>query len=294
MSDWHSNRDEQLFDRVLQSIRDEAIPVFPDTLPHVPEVDPSNTRTRRWKMLSRLSIPVAAAVMIVMVAACWLLTGGSSQQALADMKDALNDIKSLQYEMTGFRDDEIQKVHVTLLGKHLMRAELSTGEISVTNLEQGISMQLKPKEKHAIHIKGLDRDPGRPNLFEYLSAPTAKATEKLPGRVINGVETIGFRVDIKPKVGFDVYVDPKTKLPLRVEIEAQKGKPPVVFSKFVFNPRVDESAFSTTPPDGYTVEVKDMAEQRKALIRSKHKEEIMALEKVRKATQNRAESDRKD
>ncbi len=245
-------------------------------------------------MLSKLSIPAAAAVMIVMVAACWLLSGGSSQQALADMKDALNDIKSIQYEMTGLRDDEIQKIHVTLLGKDLMRAELSTGEIAVTNLEQGISLHLQPQEKHAILLKGLDRYPGRPNLFEYLSVPTAKATKELPGRVINGVETIGFRVDIEPKVGFDVYVDPKTKLPLRVEIEAQKGKRPVVFSKFVFNPRVDESAFKTTPPDGYTVEIKDLVEQRKALIRSKHKEAVMALEKVRKLKQNGAESDRKD
>jgi len=249
-------------------------------------------------MLSRLSIPAAAAVMIVMVLACWLLTGGTSQQAFADMKEALDEIKSLAYEMTGLRDGKVQTIQVRLLGKDLMRAEHSTGETIVVNLEQGLMLELKPRKKHAIITNNLASYPRQINLFEYLADPAAKATKELPGRVINGVETIGFRVDVKPIGAFDVYVDPKTKLPMRVEIEAQKGKRPVVFNKFVFNPRVDESAFNTTPPDDYTIEHKDLGEQRKALIKKakaealrKHKEALRSLQKARKQERDRANTD---
>ncbi len=97
------------------------------------------------------------------------------------------------------------------------------------------------------------------------NVPFEKA-EKLGERTLDGKKAAGFRV-VEKTGGEDgtadtwtrtYWVDPKTKLPIRIEISFQATTPGIgssdfVLSDFIFDAPMDPSLFSTDPPEGYSV-----------------------------------------
>jgi outer membrane lipoprotein-sorting protein len=94
--------------------------------------------------------------------------------------------------------------------------------------------------------------------------PTESA-EELPAREIEGTKVLGFRTVEKherPR-GVDTWtrtywVDAETKLPLQIETTVEStdprhGQSRWIQSDIVFDEPLDESLFSTDPPEGYTV-----------------------------------------
>lgn len=60
----------------------------------------------------------------------------------------------------------------------------------------------------------------------------------------------------------DLWGDPKTRLPIRVEMTVPTPaapSPKVTMTDFVFNGEIGESLFSLEPPAGYTAVRKDEA-----------------------------------
>jgi hypothetical protein len=88
-------------------------------------------------------------------------------------------------------------------------------------------------------------------FFRNLAAQNG---EPIEDRQINGVTAKGFRTK---SFGFpaSLWVDPATKMPLRVEIEFTMGKQKMnaVMSDFVFDAPLDDRLFSLDPPQGYTL-----------------------------------------
>jgi len=85
---------------------------------------------------------------------------------------------------------------------------------------------------------------------------------RLPDEVLDGRKANVFRVEWNEHVSKEargpcepmkVWVDPQTRLPIRMEPIEQDKKAPVVMSDFVFDQPLDPSLFSLDPPEGYAI-----------------------------------------
>ncbi len=186
---------------------------------------------------------------------------------------------------------------VMILGRYLRRAEtrvvyagdkLEKGmwsrgpdhSISIYNAETGKLVSLLPEKKLFFVAKSVNSyspDDLRPQTSEIKPHPEADfygqirrvpadKAEKLPERTVDGKKAIGFRVVEKTerKRGTDTntstyWVDPQTKLPVRIEHSFSSTDPlmassdKTVMSDFTFDAPLDKSLFSTDLPKGYSV-----------------------------------------
>jgi len=149
--------------------------------------------------------------------------------------------------------------------------------ISITNAKTGERVSLLPEERlfsvtkriawitpddGKIHTGEIEPQPEADFYSEIRRVPAEKA-EKLRERAIDGNRAVGFRVvdKTKRKQGTDTFtttywVDPKTKLPMRIEssfrsTDPTMGQSEALRNEFVFDAPLDKTLFSTEPPKGY-------------------------------------------
>ena len=104
------------------------------------------------------------------------------------------------------------------------------------------------------------------DFYSQFQEIPADATDDLGEKMIDGRRAIGFGVKKKQRLqerSEEYWVDAETKLPLRIVIALTEAQHPAgftlsaqkwVMSDFEFDCQLDESLFSTEPPDGYSVE----------------------------------------
>ena len=153
--------------------------------------------------------------------------------------------------------------------------------ISIFDAKAGKNLVLLPETKQfsrtqgtasispddgSIEIEKMTPLPGA-DFYEQFRRLRGDKAEKLAERVIDGKRTLGFRFVEKTerKRGTDTFtrdfwVDPTTKLPLRLEVSFRSTIPKMgrsnwILSDFIWDSRLDQSLFSTDPPEGY-VEMK--------------------------------------
>ena len=174
---------------------------------------------------------------------------------------------------------------IKVLGRHLQRVETLNAwgvvdSIQISDLKTGKYVTLSPKEKKFVDLDTgvtLELDSGKKSeekvkaapdadLFARISELPAEATTRLPARTIGGKQVIGFYYEqTTPTKGGTVtwertyWIDPATKLPVRVEIsfhstDKRIGRSDWVQSNFVFDEALAADQFSTEPPEGYTRE----------------------------------------
>jgi hypothetical protein len=117
------------------------------------------------------------------------------------------------------------------------------------------------KTKTAMILHG--RPPfGPANLYDFFRYMHKDSAKRLPDREIDGKIAIGFAAAVRitpfPPVEVNVWVDPDTDLPVRME-SSEKGEngavtTQVVMHDFRFDEEVDPELFSFEPPVGYTVQ----------------------------------------
>jgi outer membrane lipoprotein-sorting protein len=151
--------------------------------------------------------------------------------------------------------------------------------VFISDLEHGKVVSLDPKQKIFTEAKSffsISPDDGKISETKTAPAPevdfygrikefSAEKAERLPGREIAGRTVVGFRiVDVtKRQGGADTWtrtcwVDAETNLPVQIEVTAEStvpmhGQSLWILSDIVFDEPLDESLFSTNPPEGYTV-----------------------------------------
>ena len=121
------------------------------------------------------------------------------------------------------------------------------------NTEEAKRQETKPKLKVTFHNSFYA------GMREY---PAERAT-KVPNRILGGKEAAGFqfvekieRPEWTATTTKTYWVDPRTKLPVRIETQFRPTNPMVVDtdwveSDFVFDAPLDVALFSTDPPAGY-------------------------------------------
>lgn len=217
-----------------------------------------------WRNIvkNRITQFTAAAVIIIVVLIGIHYLGGSidgTNVVWADVEEQISTFR--QYTCTY----TVQVEGFPPQTKHLMRYNLtkrreirSDGTILVFDLSVPKCLTLIPDKKHAVeHI--YDMEPRTdPDLLRLVKSMESMASgegrvqeigvKKIESHVVKGFHSSGKFNDIT------VWADVKTKLPVRTEVIHVGQGTKIIMSEFTFDVDLDEALFSTTAPEGYTVE----------------------------------------
>jgi hypothetical protein len=140
---------------------------------------------------------------------------------------------------------------VLVLAPSLVRSE-SDGGYAVTDFKSRRSLIVRVAEKRAMVLEGVAlQAPERFNFYATTRDLARNPTKTLPPREIDGKPAIGFGVTLNGHSG-TVWVDQRTKLPVRFELGNDDGKE--VWTDIVFDAPLAASLFDLTPPAGYKVD----------------------------------------
>ena len=134
------------------------------------------------------------------------------------------------------------------------------GSILVVDLSQepAKALELYPEEKRAVETTVLGKVPANdPDILRRASDAQNRFGEDLGEQEIDGRMARGFRVP-EPHNDWTFWIDPETELPIRIELVQTQAGRKLIWSEFEFDVDFDESLFSTTAPEGYTVQKKEI------------------------------------
>jgi len=216
-------------------------------------------RTAMFRMIrtvgGKLSL-AAASVAIAVGVACYLM--GSRSIAFADVLEKVNSVHTVRFTQSipDWKSLPAQDGQWIQRDDGKTRCTFPGGVILIFDLSQGKALALDTLKKTAVFYTqaGWEKPSVPKNFLEQMKNLRDSSHEDLGKKEIDGKSTKGFRARTQ---GSDwriwtIWVDEKTELPVRVEVETVRGQL-IVLSNFVFNELVDESLFSMTPPTGYKV-----------------------------------------
>ena len=161
-----------------------------------------------------------------------------------------------------------------ILGPSVVRFEQADGSYAITDFARHKSLLVDPAKKSARVFEGLNAPGGAmvQSFYDLFRSIAAKPVKTLPSRLIGGKMAVGFVVrnpmegapglPKSPEAEITVWVDPETKLPLRIDtVTREDGVTSTqIMSGIVFDRPLDPALFVLTPPEGYKVETFGVAE----------------------------------
>ena len=268
-----SSADEQVFEDMVQAQHgaDENPKRVPDG----------------WRRTMRnpiTKIAIAAGIVIACTVGLFLWTGTGSGVALADVLTRIQQVSAYMYQMSGTASGQAttgtamdQNVHATILlsqecGMKMTMEMTDPNGTTVTYHEQYILPQKKsvitimPKAKKYMQIE-LD-DTQLENIQKQNNDPGTMVKqilecerESLGKSTLDGIAVEGFRTtdpaylgSMAGEVDARIWVDVKTQLPVRTEIDMQMGEMHMhaVAHDFEWNVSVDADEFEPVIPEDYT------------------------------------------
>ena len=226
------------------------------------QMSKQQVRTKKiWRMIMKspiTKIATAAAIIIAVSIGIHFLGDGSSV-AWSQVVEQISSHTKYKCRQRVVREQgpQIPTMQVYHLNLQQRRQEVENGDIHIIDMrgEDAITVELKPNEKKAIVTTLIGTGPREdPHIIEMVKRYERESTEKLGTKKVNGKILHGFRHRPNEHNEFTVWVDPKTKLPVEVEIKHLNRGQTIFMDEFEFDFELDESAFSTDVPEGYEVE----------------------------------------
>ncbi len=246
--------------------------------------------TWRWIMRSPVSRVAASVIFLLAIGGVTLwFHGGGASPTFANFLQPFLDAKTVTYTMTiemASLPGGVMKAIPAEMQKDFMNSTTKVMELDASRSRQesewpgqsetvriwdgtqGKSLHLEPAEKRATvyHYANLPKDETpadgpvgfvavfRSALLDARDIPDFKR-KSLGEKKIDGRQVVGFRINL-PAAVYDLWGDPKTGLPVRIEAtQALMPDTKVTMSDFEFNVDLDESLFRVEPPAGYEVTV---------------------------------------
>jgi outer membrane lipoprotein-sorting protein len=234
--------------RLLAALPTAAAPAGPEPAP------------RAVRRIVRAATAAVAAAVLLYAAGWWV---SQPAVAVADVARKLRVAHTLAYRMTVSHPRLKEPVTTRLLFKEpgLMRSEGPEGQASVTDLGTAKTLLLQPKTKTALLVVGQKRGvPGEPlgdsaaQVLERLRRLAGKDGRPLGTKRIGPAQALGFQVEEQGQE-YTVWADPKTKLPLLIEMAVRVGDQDarVALSDFELDPELDDTLFSLEPQADYAL-----------------------------------------
>jgi outer membrane lipoprotein-sorting protein len=279
---------EDLLKRAVEAVRRDPIP---DDLPpeQIAKLKaavqraaerpyPSSIIERIQHMKPRTKLAVAATVLAAVFGlTSWLLPGGGTALAFADVADALNKIQSATWKTSSVTTVKppgaAEETTVTTEAKCMFlapsreRTETTvagqTVSIYIVDGQKDKAISLLPATKTALvfntkHVPAQDSPFGR--TFQGLQKLVADAqsgqagtVERLGAKIIDGRPAEGFRIE-RGTMKIELWADRESQLPMRVESTIAELKTRTVMTDFQVNMPVEASLFAVDVPSDYTVQ----------------------------------------
>ena len=221
----------------------------------------------RWRIgrfiMNRPGRAVAASIVILVgVVAMWVVLGRGASMAFADVLQQIREIHTVKYKQTitsSMTGDALSTStsEVLVADRYRSRSTLSNGDvIMITDSTPGNDrlLMLNAQKRTALLVRRTGREESeKPNLLDRVLKLDEKRAKAIGQKEIDGHLADGFRVDTDDQNN-TFWIDPQTRLPVRVEIASIPGWTPsrhIVMTDFQWNVPVDASLVSTTPPPGY-------------------------------------------
>jgi outer membrane lipoprotein-sorting protein len=230
----------------------------------------------RRRFFMRPAFRYAAAVAAVAAILGLALVSGSGSVVLADVVKAAEKHSLVRYTMKQITEDKeggngetTSMVYVDLKAAR-SRSEAKVGEVTLVQIDDqpaGRRLMTNSKEKTATVFTYESKKPK--SMLDHLRELQQKEgvisiKDKLDGR-----ETVKYRLE-EGGNSTSLWVDAKTKLPVRLEYEMVEPTPNIARNKFImtdfeWDPMGQDPArlFSTKPPEGYTVKEEKLPAEKK-------------------------------
>jgi outer membrane lipoprotein-sorting protein len=220
-------------------------------------------RTIRVPWWSRGVIRFTAAAVLVVAAGVLVIAlplGGATNTAWAAAAQRLRQADTIRFRIYSPDGSTIEAGRITsatvyLSGTKYRRVELSDGRAVISNAERGEVVSLVPSRKFVVQgvSEALSFDV-REMLVSLADSPDV---EHVGVDDLNGEPAMAFTAPA-PEM-FDeirgerikVWIDPHTRLPLRMQYPVDASTPKVVAEDFVFDEPIPDELFDTRP-EGYT------------------------------------------
>ncbi len=236
-----------------------------------------------WKRSVSMTLRVAAGLLIATgiagVATLLVPRESAAFLTLAEVQATVERTRTLSCTMTdqtSSPDKKESELHRLLTrGPGLVRLENADHTYTITDYEHHKALLVDPTHKSVRVLEGFAIPNGAPapNVYKLFSSIADNPIKTLPPREIAGKSAVGFVVR-NPLIGKDqpkpgglepeitVWVDPQTKLPLRIEMTSREGTVVTsqVFTDIVFDRPLDPALFDLNPPAGYQVETFGVAQ----------------------------------
>ncbi len=220
-----------------------------------------------WRIIMKSNITKIATAIVIIAAVLIAIhySGGSiggSSIVWADVMEQMSSYRPYACKRTTYAEGaESRTQRMLRLNLTQRRQIFPDGRIAVYDLGNAKSLTLYPEQKRAIErtYKSSASDLDIYKLTRSMQDMSFKAggIQELGEQEIEGHITKGFR-SRNEYLDITVWADVQTKLPVQIEyIQAELGRK-IVTNEFEFDVDFDESLFSTTAPEGYTVEKEEV------------------------------------
>ena len=232
-----------------------------------------------WRAITKKRIAAGFLASVSIAALLLTLWHSRANSAFAAVQESLGEVRSVTFDLSSHGGNgPVEVVHVMLLGRDRGRLEYDDG-FTVFDRAQRQVMNVTHDERKAVIFTNtaVEGENSIPNLFVVLLGASEESVEELGDREINGKVLRGFVVEFRGRE-LDVWVDPTTNLPVRIEQRHQLAEqpPPAIdpkirqtrsveagtviettFAEFVYNPELDPAQFRIEPPEGHQVEMRE-------------------------------------
>jgi outer membrane lipoprotein-sorting protein len=196
----------------------------------------------------------------------WLtLFGSGSELSFAAVMEKVAQTQSVTFKQTTVADPggAAETDRMMILADGLSRMERPNGYYTVMDVKSGKALCVWPGEKKAKLMLGINVPPGL-NPYDMLRNVINDKSTRLPDEVFDGRKVhvfqaefdVGQQIRKQSRVQcppMKVWVDPKTKLPVRMKPivpDEKEGSAPAIFD-IVFDQPLEPALFSLDPPAGY-------------------------------------------
>jgi outer membrane lipoprotein-sorting protein len=239
---------------------------------------PHSLIERIQRMKPRTKFAVAATVLAALFGlTSWLIPGGGTALAFADVAEALNNVQSATWKATSVSKVKLPgateettvatEARCMFLAPSRERTETSvagqTVSIYIVDGQKDKAISLLPATKMALvfNTKGFQAEEnpfgrtfqGLRELVAGAQSGKAGTVERLGAKTLDGRPAEGFRIQ-RATMKIELWADRETQLPIRVESTLAELKTRTVMTDFQVNTPLDASLFAVDVPPGYTIQ----------------------------------------
>jgi outer membrane lipoprotein-sorting protein len=270
---------DDLLERTLAAMRNEQLPpgpsaqTFANTLSALRGAgEPLKSQISNFKFTRRVIAMIKAhriaATFILMLSGVavylsFVLAGGLASVSFAQVAEQVRSIHSMTCTVSAERSDKLASVSLKEMfmapGKTRMETPNGMTIIADSQAHRSVLLNRIAKTATVMNVTMQNSPATRPSaqgidMIEFFKNLAGNKADPMPDRRIGEVNAKGFHVNY---LGVDqvVYVDPKSAMPIEVDMDMGQamGTSKIVISDFNFDANLDPALFSLDVPTGYTV-----------------------------------------